>query len=108
MSDERVKKLPVWAQRLVNKLEADVEHWRKKAMAAVGEGDHKTDTFLIDYSLNSGYEVGLPPGTTIRFHLDKHWVEARVREDRIDVRSDQQLVAEPRSANALDLKVRNF
>lgn len=97
-------RLPVWAQREIERLERDLASARAKL--AVGPED--SDTFADPYSAD---RRPLGRGTTIEFVLDDDRDRIRVRLDQdsrgrvyLDVNASSScLTLQPRSSNAIEI-----
>ena len=76
---EDLTKLPKWAQRKIEALRRDVEHWKRIAQQRVGEGE--TDTFV--WQPVDGDDIPLPKRAAIEFRLtERSRVRVFIREDR--------------------------
>lgn len=99
------KNLPKWAQAELQRLRANVEHYKQEAWSATTPG--VSDTQLETYDLTqTERNRGLPPGATIKFILGPdEYAQCRVREHRRGEKVLEVMVQggtaaiEPRAAN---------
>lgn len=95
--NEDVKKLPKWAQQLIQQLSADVEHYRVQAQG-VSSGTTR---------IKQGY--GMPisderffPEDTVRFQIGRYWWDVRLAGDGLSINGGTaKLGVLPRAENDL-------
>jgi hypothetical protein len=98
--DERIKRLPIWAQNEFQHLQKRVESLEAK----LAIGPENSDTLVIGYS---GPDLPLGRGVTVRFVLDQNnYVECHIDCDRsgrrrVNVRAKNRLIAQPVMSNAM-------
>lgn len=98
---EDMERLPKWAQRRIEKLEQDVASYRRQL--AVGPED--SNVFRDPYSdgpdgehLLNGRPIG--KDTTIRFTAAGGWIECKVTDRGLSVRSEEALWVQTQSGNS--------
>jgi len=96
-----ISKLPKWAQRRIEMLEANIAHYKEKAYAAA-RGDAGSPIVISQYG--EGDDIGLPE-ETIRFFPDpkdrRHYIDVRRQPYGVEVRSNPLLGIRPTSSNAV-------
>ena len=102
--EERVDRLPKWAQARIDKLERDVAYWQAKAQV----GPEESDTFVWLGRVDGSR--GLGKGETIRFmtgpdHFDYVDV-SNEGNGSVQVRTMGGLVMSPRAGNVIDVRNR--
>lgn len=99
MRDERISKLPKWAQRYISELEQDNETYKAKLSA----GPEDSDTFADPYDT----ERPLGRGTRIRFGRSREGFTVYLDKDgELQVSSNWASVhIKPRAANALSVRM---
>ena len=98
--EEKIAKLPVWAQALISQYKFDAKHWKAKALAATGE-EGETNTRLRD-----GMEThGLPPGSVIRFGDDENFLDVYLYHGDLNVMGSQGIALFPGAANVVRIKL---
>lgn len=98
--EQRIEKLPQWAQRYIGKL-------RRDNAALVAERGKIADKkarvkFWVEYD-----EIyGIPDRATVTFRMDSGTVECALRGGKVRVHALGGLVIEPAASNAINLSVR--
>ncbi len=105
MTEERVERLPKWAQQRIAKLEADIDYWRKQAHQATVEGE--SDTILATGMRED--DKALPSGSKVRFKVaPTNWdpeacVECQCRDGRVRVFCSGRASVLMESANVFEI-----
>lgn len=106
-TDGDVSRLPKWAQRRIENLERDGEHWKKRALA----GPEDTNVF----ALLGMEEKPLAPGSHVRFYLDRrpdrdpHRIDAYEQNGKVYVNvGSGRLLFEPQSSNSGWIRAEEF
>ena len=96
-----ISKLPKWAQRDIQVLEANLRSARRKLKEIAGEGE--TEVYLQQHMEN---DIPLPAGSQIRFMVpgrgqpnDRHHIDARVEGDGLRLYGSRCVEIRPGSAN---------
>jgi hypothetical protein len=98
-------KLPIWAQRLITKLEADIEFHKARGEAAHGQ---QTTNISLDYPVPFANEEPtrfLKEDESVYFRWGTIWLQVRYNKERgLDVHSNSNsLVVQPRSSNSVSI-----
>lgn len=102
-------KLPLWAQHLVEKLEADVSYWKEKANA-VAAGPAFSNVFIDD--MIDQKKRALPPNSHIGFRIGGPFDDGRdiitcnpdrTTGSRLIVRAQRSLIVRPHASNTIML-----
>lgn len=107
--DERIAKLPAWAQREIRQLRQARDHWRDLAEAATDAAGDST-TYLVSYGgPDRAHERGLGNDPLIRFRLaGGAYIEAHLTRDLdgLKLRSmPSGLAVRPEVSNAITVEV---
>jgi hypothetical protein len=98
---EQFARLPKWAQREIEQLNGNVDHWKAKAQI----GPEGSNTF-VDSGLND--EKPLGHGPRIRFQLGDRWdekVEAHIEGDFLTIHGGHALEIQPVSSNVARVRL---
>lgn len=107
MMDAKIKKLPEWAQNWIAKLTSDRDAAQQALHAAMGPNAERTDTAICDDVPVFGALHGLPPGSTVRFRVMGHEVDARVHDGALRLQcTNGRLVVLPEVTNAITIEAR--
>lgn len=108
-ADERVAKLPRWAQQHIEILERDLAEAEKRIEAAQ-RGPEDTDTIA---RIHADHPLHLPAGTTVRFQLGAgygEYIDCRIEERRggqkcLEIHGGEMLLLRPMSGNLANATV---
>lgn len=101
---EDVTKLPMWARKRIERLTAEVESWKSRALSAASPDQ-------TNVTISDGIEErGLPRDSHIRFRIGRTQMEVALRESHdglgLEVRSlDGTLAVLPLVSNVISVKV---
>jgi hypothetical protein len=101
IANRDLTRLPKWAQREIERLTRDVEHY--KARLEVGPED--SDTFASPYS-DAATPLGV--GTVIEFRFGERWdakIMARLEGDRLIVSGGSRIAVFPNASNVVEVGV---
>ena len=100
MDETRLTKLPKWAQQYIQKLQKDVE-WYKKQLRQLDTADSP----LTWEAISGNNEThGIPERATITFVLPNGKIDFKLRKDEIHVSAHSRgLLVEPVAANSIKL-----
>lgn len=102
--DERINKLPKWAQHELRRLESENDRLRKD-MAARNNPDAAIQVYpsLLDRELSSGF----PGASVVRFALgSRGWIDMHLHDDEVLIYGSGRVSLNPEATNHLSIRVR--
>lgn len=102
MDNKKFARLPKWAKNEIERLNANIEYYKKQVQEIKGEKD--TNVFIVEGLTKRP----LPKNSHIEFRLGKNWsdkVDINIEEDCIQIYLDDVIVI-PSASNHLYLKRR--
>ena len=110
--EDRIKKLPVWAQDHIADLERKVETQEEQ----LNEDAHPKSSVVVGsrYSLDPLDMSYLPDGSRINFFLDpldkrqQRWIEVHMAHGKLQLHSSYNLVLRPQVSNGASVDVERF
>ena len=103
-SKKDISKLPEWVQVKLSKLEADVTHWKEKALPVMG----KTSRLV----LQGGFlekDIYLPEDSRLRFNLGgSKFLEFHLKEKGVGVYGDWAIIFQCCSSNVALLSTKRM
>jgi hypothetical protein len=100
MTEDRMEKLPKWAQREFNKLTAELRRYDELIKC-----DDKPSDTTFRPPLNLSFK-NIPSGSTVRFHLaDDDYIDVLVIDGIVRVYASKVLALLPRASNSIYMKI---
>ena len=101
MDDERIKKLPVWAQRSIRELWADVEYYRKQFQQV-----ENADETPISWCIGLADQRYIPSRATVSFVLDTgKEVDVSVRQGELHILGGDRISVHPKASNKVVISI---
>ena len=107
-TEERIKRLPVWAQNRIRVIEQDRDWFRGQILEMTGDCDTTTDTRIVRYTDG---DIRLPVGSRIEFNVSGGTIQARTAPPdgegttRLIVTGSGRILIRPVAANAIEICV---
>jgi hypothetical protein len=104
ITDERIAKLPRWAQRHIERLERDRDSLRAK-LAQIDSGE--SPVVWDEYNLHGEGHHAIPARARVLFTLPSGGViEVSLRSDHVEVRAERygSIITQPTASNVLRIR----
>ena len=98
--EQRIKKLPKWAQMYIGKLQRDNAALRAER-GKIADGDAK-----ITFWVNFDEDHGIPDRARVVFQANDGTIDLKLRDGKVQVHASYTLIIEPASSNSINLSVR--